>query len=192
MHGQKEEKTKVLEVSYDLLQQAMEDVVRDRFDYYLDTGSGEVIVISQKVIHDSLAELYTSEPDENLDEDVLLDSAVNTSADLSDEMLDSLERDVSVLLDTMRYIRVPERNSSEAYECMRGFTNSLKDSDLQDDLLKALNGKYSFRKFKQVLITHPAERKRWHSFNAKQMRTIIRSWIEDLGFKPVRKRKEQI
>lgn len=180
---------KILEVNYDRIQQAMEDIKRDRHDYYLDLETGAVVRISEGALRNSLATLYTSDPDDNVDEDILVDSEIDTSAEMPDEILDALETSLSVILDSERYARIPERDSREAFAGMRKFADSVEKGPLKDSLLHALGGRNSFRKFKKLLADHQRERKKWHTFNAKQMRSVIRAWIEDLGFRPVRERK---
>lgn len=167
----------------------MEDVKRDRFDYYLDLETGVTVQISEGAMRDSVSSIYSSEPDEDSEGDVLVDSEIDTDAELPDEVFDILESDMSVILDGERFVRIPERESREAFTCMRTFSESLVEGPFKASLLNALNGRNSFRKYKQLLATNPREWKRWHSFNAKKMRIVIRSWIEDLGFRPVRERK---
>jgi len=180
---------KILEVNYDMIQQAMEDTRRDRHDYYLDLETGAVIRISERAMRDSLASLYTSDPEDNPEEDILIDSEIDTSAEITDEVHDVLETNLLVILNGERYTRIPERDSREAFAGMRKFADSLEDRSLKESLLNALGGRNSFRKFKKLLAEHLRERKQWHAFNAKQMRSVIRAWIENLGFRPVRERK---
>ena len=68
---------------------------------------------------------------------------------------------------------------------MTSFIETLKDPTLRQELSLALNGKGAFRKFKDILINYPKERKRWHGHNAKAIKSEIREWLHSVGVKPI-------
>lgn len=180
---------RILEVDFDAIQSAMEDTARDRFDYYLDRETGDVVRISEETLSTALSMLYLGEPSYDPGEDELYDSEVNLSADLPDHVEASLELVLATILDPERYLRVPERASREAFECMESFVAQCQSGALRLLLFDALRGGHPFRAFKAALGKFPQERKQWHAYNAKRMRGIIREWLLVSGIRPVRRRR---
>ncbi len=179
---------KVLEVNYDSIQKAMEDVRRPKHDYYLDIETGRIIKLPVDLMERTLDQLYSDYYEDESNEEVLFDSELDTSAELPEEVFDELETAISVVPEADRYLRIPERDSSEAFECMKVFTNTVADSTLRPELLDSLKGTGAFRKFKNALIDFPKERKEWNRYNAKRMRAVVKEWLEDNGIRPIRKR----
>jgi hypothetical protein len=171
---------KKLEVKFDDIQKAMEDVLRDRFDYFFDAHTGEVISFSEEIMRELTSRLYESDYEE-IKEDIEY-IEFDEEPDLPDWMLDEVDLILEVLLNREeRYIRIPERKKSAAYQSMTKFIGTVKDPTLREELSLALNGKGAFRKFKDVLINYPQERKRWHGHNAKTMKNEIREWLHSIG-----------
>lgn len=179
---------KVLEVNYDSIQKAMEDVRRPEHDYYLDLETGRIIQLPVHVMEETLDQLYVDYDDDDGNEDVLFDSELNVSAEFPEEVFDDLETVISIVPGTERYLRIPERDSSEAFECMKAFARTVSHDTLGPELNHSLKGAGSFRKFKKSLMNFPKERKEWNRYNAKRMQSVIKEWLEDNGIKPIRKR----
>ena len=179
---------KVLEVNYDSIQKAMEDVRRPKHDYYLDIETGRIIKLPVDLMERTLDQLYSDYYEDESNEEVLFDSELDTSAELPEEVFNELERAISVVPEADRYLRIPERDSSEAFECMKVFTNTVADNTLRPELLDSLKGTGAFRKFKNALIDFPKERKEWNRYNAKRMRAVVKDWLEDNGIRPIRER----
>jgi hypothetical protein len=150
---------------------------------------GDVVAIEEEVLDQAIRSLYRGNPDYEPEEDAEFDSEIDLDADLPDRVLDSLEDTFAVLLNPGRFLRIPERDSAEAFACMRSFAGEIEDGCLKEALIDTLDGKRAFRRFKDVLTVNPGERKRWNAFNARQMRNVIRTWLEALGIKPARKRR---
>jgi hypothetical protein len=175
---------KKLQVNFDEIQKAMEDVSRDTFDYYLDTDTGDVISFSDEILRDMQSRLYEDEYDE-IDEDIEY-IEYDEEPDLPDWMLDEADLALEILLDESgRYVRIPERSSHTAYKSMEEFIKTVKDPTLKERLTHALQGKGAFRNFKDVLIDYPRERKKWHGFNAKTMKKEIIEWLRSTGTEPM-------
>lgn len=179
---------KILEVNYDEIQRAMEDIKRDRYDYYLDTKTGKVIALAEDLMGNALEHLYNELPDDDPDAEVLFDSELNTATELPDDIFDGLETALAVLPRTDRYLRIPERDRTEAFEAMKTFSGEQEKSELRSALLRSLNGARAFRKFKDTLKVLPVQRKAWNRYNAKQMGNVIREWLNGNGIRPARKR----
>ncbi len=175
---------KKLKINFDEIQKAMEDVVRDTFDYYLDTETGEVISFSNEILNDLQSRLYEDEYEElNANIEYI---EFDEEPDLPDWMLDEAELALEVLLDESgRYIRIPERNSSKAFKTMEEFIEIIDNQELKEKLRTSLSGKGAFRKFKDTLKDYPKERKRWHGFNAKVVKREIIEWLNSTNVEPL-------
>jgi hypothetical protein len=175
---------KLLKIDFDKIQKAMEDVVRDAFDYYLDLRTGEVIALSEDILDAVESRLYEGDFDEI--EDSIEYIEFYDEPALPFWMEDEVECVLDVILDKIgRYVRIPERYSSEAHRVMREFLEEVEDPVLKRALNNAISGKGAFRRFKDALINYPKERKRWHSYNARAMKKVITGWLKSLGVEPV-------
>lgn len=171
---------KKLKVNFDEIQKAMEDVVRDTLDYFLDVETGEVIAFSEEILSEIKSRLYDSDSDEIGDDIEYIE--FDEEPDIPDWMEDEVELALDILLDEDgRYIRIPEREPPMAYKTMADFIDTVEDPFLKEELSIALNGKGAFRKFKNVLFNYPKERKRWHGYNAKAMKGEIIEWLSFIG-----------
>jgi hypothetical protein len=184
---------KILQIDFDEIQKAMEDVVRDSFDYFLDLHTGEVIALSEDILSEVGARLYEGDFDEIGDNVEYVE--FSEEPNLPCWMEDEVELVLEVLLDgNGRYALIPKRYSIEAHQVMVEFLETVEDSVMKGELTIALNGKGAFRRFKNVLISYPKERKRWHGYNAKAMEKVIIEWLKSLGIEPVhiyQKKKER-
>jgi len=175
---------KLLEIDFDEIQKAMEDVVRDSFDYFLDLRTGEVVALSEDILDEVGERLYEGEFDEIGDSIEYIEFSEEPV--LPFWMEDEVDLILDVILDKKgRYVRIPERYSAEAHQVMSEFLETIEDHVLRGELTHALNGKGAFRRFKDILITYPKERKRWHGYNARAMKKVIIEWLESLEVEPV-------
>jgi len=184
---------KLLKVDFDEIQKAMEDVVRDSFDYFLDLRTGEVIALSEDILDKVGVRLYEGDFDEIGDDIECIEFSEEPT--LPSWMEDEVELVLNVMLDKDgRYVRIPERHSPEAHQVMLEFLETVEEPVLRGELAHALNGKGAFRRFKDVLSYHPKERKKWHGHNAWAMKKVITEWLRSLEVEPVqinRERKER-
>jgi len=175
---------KKLNINFDEIQKAMEDISRDTFDYFLDLETGEVITFSEEILGEIKSRLYDSDSEE-IGEDVEY-IEFDEEPEIPDWMEDEVEMALEILLDEDgRYARIPERKSQKTYSSMAGFIETVEDPILKEELSHALNGKGAFRRFKDVLIDYPKERKRWHGFNAKSVKREIIEWLRSLRIKQI-------
>src|SRR5215467_8476918 len=76
------------------------------------------------------------------------------------------------------YLRIEPASSREQYRWMEKFVGSVTDEPLRDRLIISIDGKGAFRRFKDVLLTYPAERERWFSYRAELLHWHISQWLE--------------
>ena len=163
----------------------MEDVVRDTFDYFLDLETGEVMMFSEEILGEVKARLYEDDAEEIGDDVEYIE--FDEEPEIPEWMEDEVELALEILFDTKdRYPRIPERTSAAAYQSMVLFLETVEEPELRDALLTALSGKGAFKRFKDVLIAYPKERKRWHGYNAKVLKQEITAWLGSVGVEPIR------
>jgi hypothetical protein len=94
------------------------------------------------------------------------------------------EADIDDGLDAGHLIAVEPLESSVEYGWMAEFTATVGDARLGDRLEAALAGRGAFRRFKSVLLDHPAERARWFAFRDERLRAAARDWLAEHAIEP--------
>ncbi|MCA9672574.1 MAG: hypothetical protein KC503_43570 [Myxococcales bacterium] len=82
------------------------------------------------------------------------------------------------------FVRIDPASSREQYRWMERFVATVDDKPLRDRLLIAIDGKGAFRRFKDVLLSFPAERERWFNYRADLLHHHINRWFEARGDTP--------
>jgi hypothetical protein len=75
------------------------------------------------------------------------------------------------------YLRIDPVSSREQYRWMERFIATVDDLDLRHNLLAAIDGKGAFRRFKDALMGHPADRERWFTFRSERLRACMEAWL---------------
>lgn len=70
------------------------------------------------------------------------------------------------------------------YQWLDEFIRSIEDEALRKRMEASINGKGAFRRFKDILLTLPDERRRWFEFRDAHMRERIVEWVYELGVQP--------
>ena len=83
------------------------------------------------------------------------------------------------------YLRVEPVSSREQYRWMERFIPMVEDKPLADLLTQAIDGKGAFRRFKDVLMSHGAERERWFAFRSERLRVFMEAWLAAHALHPV-------
>jgi hypothetical protein len=86
--------------------------------------------------------------------------------------------------DDDRWLFIEPIESSEAFRVMEDFVDQCGDDGLGRALGQALRQRKPFRRFKDVLAAHPAQREAWFAFERQAMEAIARRWCEDHGISP--------
>ncbi len=91
------------------------------------------------------------------------------------------EDDTDAGLAEGRLIAIDPLPSSVEYGWMAEFAATVADPGLRRRLEDSLGGSRPFRRFKDVLADHPAERERWFAFHDDRVREAAREWLEENG-----------
>jgi len=94
------------------------------------------------------------------------------------------EEEIDAGLAAGHLIPVESLGSNVEYGWMAEFTGTVRDVRLRDRLEVALDGQGAFRRFKTVLLDHPAERERWFTFRDTRLRAAAREWLAEQDIEP--------
>jgi hypothetical protein len=94
------------------------------------------------------------------------------------------EEEIDAGLAAGHLIHVEPLGSSVEYGWMAEFVGTVGNAHLRDLLEVALNGRGAFRRFKDVLHDHPAEREAWFAFRDGHVRAAAREWLAEQGLDP--------
>jgi hypothetical protein len=89
-----------------------------------------------------------------------------------------------------RYRWIEPRDTREAYQDMVDFVDTVEDRYLQDQLVRAINGRGVFRRFKDALVSHAGERERWFRFHDDRIRQFVQKWLNEEGINMVPRTSE--
>jgi GNAT superfamily N-acetyltransferase len=81
----------------------------------------------------------------------------------------------------VRFIFLPEWDSSEGFRLMERFAVGFKNTVIRNRLTAALDrGRGVFRAFKDVMAEHPEAEQLWFAFKTREMRRVIMDWYNGL------------
>ncbi len=83
-----------------------------------------------------------------------------------------------------RYAPIEAIPSRIQYQWLDAFIKSVDDDELRGRMEAAVNGKGAFRRFKDILLTLPDERRRWFEFRDHLLRQRLVEWVRELGIEP--------
>lgn len=87
--------------------------------------------------------------------------------------------------DPDRFEEVPTIESHRAFDRMAAFTARVEGHDAHQRLVRALEGRGPFRRFKDALEEFPELKKRWHAEHGRFLAEEARDWLEALEIRPV-------
>jgi len=83
-----------------------------------------------------------------------------------------------------KYIPVDAVPSRIQYQWLDSFIKTVEDEAVRGRMEAAVNGKGAFRRFKDILLTLPDERRRWFEFRDLLLRQRIVEWVREVGIEP--------
>ncbi|OGQ88253.1 MAG: hypothetical protein A2289_22825 [Deltaproteobacteria bacterium RIFOXYA12_FULL_58_15] len=83
------------------------------------------------------------------------------------------------------FIQVETIPSRIQYQWVDEFAKTIEDETLRSRVEAAINGKGAFRRFKDILLTIPDERRRWFEYRDIKMRERIMDWVQENGVQPL-------
>jgi hypothetical protein len=83
-----------------------------------------------------------------------------------------------------KYVPVEAVPSRIQYQWLDSFIKTVEDEPVRVRMEAAVNGKGAFRRFKDILLTLPDERRRWFEFRDLLLRQRIVEWVREVGIEP--------
>jgi hypothetical protein len=164
-------------------------VMESRFDemwHYLDLETGEIVLVTQDARRASEALLETIAPDISDAEAIAAIETANQAETVSDSEKAELRAAALVEIGyNTCFIEIPQVDSREGYQDMEAFIETVSNRHVRELLEVAIRGKGAFRRFKDVLNDHPAERERWFKFKDAQWHQRALEWLDDEGIEPI-------
>jgi hypothetical protein len=80
--------------------------------------------------------------------------------------------------DPPRYLEIGHLDAETEFKWMERFTATVANVRLQAQLELALGGPKPFRRFKDALLSSPAERQAWFTFRDRHVKQWIEQWFE--------------
>ncbi|MDC0716367.1 UPF0158 family protein [Nannocystis bainbridge] len=79
-----------------------------------------------------------------------------------------------------RYLEIDRLPTHERFQRMERFAREeVGDPQLRERLLRALEGRGPFRRFKEALLSAPPVRQRWFAYEAAALRRAIEQWFAE-------------
>jgi hypothetical protein len=135
------------------------DLQSDECFSYLNTATGEVIAVTTE-------ELRVAEEEAPLED----------FPDWQHEAI-RIARDI---VETDRYLPLPDRFEIHEYQIMERFCLSVDDDDLRDDLCDAIRGRGAFRRFKDRVQAYGIAED-WYRYRDAALREMAIAWCEAHG-----------
>ena len=85
----------------------------------------------------------------------------------------------TVRADPQRYMAIDAIPSRIQYQWLDEFIKAIEDENIRARMEAAINGKGAFRRFKDILLTLPDERRRWFEYRDQMMRQRILDWVRE-------------
>jgi len=138
------------------------DMQMDEYHKYLNTETGEIIAVSSEDI--GIAE----ESDEDDD-----------FSKYPDWQRDSINEAMDVLMNwgSDKYIELPDKWDIHEYSIMEAFCGSVDDERISNVLHSAIQGRGSFRRFKDTICRYGVEAS-WYRFRDETLKELAIEWCE--------------
>lgn len=91
----------------------------------------------------------------------------------------------AVQVNRAEYVPIETVPSRIQYQWVDEFSKTIEDESLRIRIEASINGKGAFRRFKDILLTLPDERRRWFEFRDQKMRQRITEWVREAGVEPL-------
>ena len=135
------------------------DFLSDERSSFLNLTTGEVVAITDE-------ELRAAENDAPLE-------------DFPEWQHDAI-RMAKDIVETDRYLPLPDRFEIHEYNIMERFCLSVDDDDIRDDLCDAIRGRGAFRRFKDRVQAYGIA-EAWYRYRDAALREIAMAWCEEHG-----------
>lgn len=137
------------------------EIQMDETYTYINTQTGEVITLSRD-------EMRAAEDEEPLEK-------------YPDWQRENIEQAIKIIEDEEEtYLDFTLRDEFNEYELIEEFIETISDTEVREELFKAIQGRGAFRRFKDGIIEHGVE-KQWYEFKENKIKELVTEWCEAKG-----------
>lgn len=83
------------------------------------------------------------------------------------------------------HARIPGLTAQQAFEEIEDFVEEMAEPTTREALFRALERRGAFRNFREALLQHPEEHRRWRSRRRESSRRRLAAFLQGLGLDPV-------
>jgi len=134
-----------------------------------------------KKITVNLSEICAAMEDNSGEVNYFLDLHTGEVLSVSDYVDDQEEIVKKIEEEPDRYKGIPTISSSEAFQIMEDFIETVQDDEIRDALYDAIDGRKPFYHFKETISDYPEEELRWYDFKENVIRNWAREWLRENG-----------
>jgi hypothetical protein len=84
-----------------------------------------------------------------------------------------------------RFASIEREDGREGWRLMQDFASQVDEDDLRGDLLRAIEGKGAFGRFRSIIGRYPDLRERWEAAEWAAHADEVEIWLQGLGFRAV-------
>jgi hypothetical protein len=134
------------------------DVQSDEAESYLDPTTGEIVLVTEE-------------------ERELVEQGRADDPDLPEWQREIMPK-VREVLESDRFLRLPDPREVHEWDIMRRFSDAWKDEHARHELHAAIHRAGAFRRFKETIQGLGIE-EAWYKFRAAALEEIARDWLEE-------------
>jgi hypothetical protein len=149
----------VNKVKLDDVMEALE-LADDEGNYYYNKSNSKVIYIGQE------------------ERGIAEECDVDELEDYPEWQRDAIEAAIDVEENWDNYVALPTKLDINEYDIMVGFSQSIENDRISNQLMDALNGRGAYRRFKDTVIRLNIEKK-WYDFRDEVLKNIAIEWCRD-------------
>jgi hypothetical protein len=143
-----------------------------------------------KKITVNLSEICAAMEDNSGEVNYFLDLHTGEVLSVSDYVDDQEEIVKKIEEEPDRYKGIPTISSSEAFQIMEDFIETVQDDEIRDALYDAIDGRKPFYHFKETISDYPEEELRWYDFKENVIRNWAREWLRENGVEFIEEDRE--
>ena len=145
---------------------------------YLDSESGEIVLVTDDMRRELEMLLEAAGPKAGMEE-IIQGSDV---ADWQKKVFLDIHR---VDEGGERFSPIPAADSHTSFSEMEEFTAEVQDARVREALTRALGGKGTFRRFRDVLDGTVREREQWFKFKQVRLRQQVLDWLTSMEIEAI-------
>jgi len=146
------------------------DVPSDEWTVFISRKTGEVVPVGEEE-----AALVESMVDPGS-----LAEAEELAEQLPDWQAEMLPKLVAVL-NGDEFLALPSKHDLDAYGLMERFSAAVEDARVSTKLLRAIQGRGAFRRFKDTAAEHGLL-ERWYDYRQQALEELLAEWLTENGF----------